>query len=276
MKQANVFRKFFTLLEVDFYKLFRSVSFYVLFGGYALFTILNVFLNYAANIMLEVSYNGDAMILGMVSITANSLFGSNINYSNFGLFLVIFFAIFLCTEFKDNTIRNKLTQGYSRTVVYIASLTFTYIVSLMAVVLSSALIAAVGIPVLGWEGSDFALKYFFYELFALLPLVALIHTLAYGSKSLGITLGVGLPVITVLPGIVSILNIFAINNKAVEWVTRIFFISLEGYVPLALDPVWSAGSALSNLALNVSLTYVLWTALFIALGYLAFVKKDVK
>ena len=275
MKKDNPFRKFFTLLSVDFYKLFRSVSFYVLFGVYALFTILNVFINYGANIMIETSYS-DAMLLGIDSATANLLFGTNINYSNFGLFLVIFFAIFLCTEFKDNTIRNKLTQGYSRTVVYIASLTFAYIVSLMAVVLSSALIALVGIPVLGWEPSDYALKYFFYELFALLPLVAFIHTLAYGSKSLGITLGVGLPVITILPGIVSILNIFAIDNKAVEWITRIFFISLEGYMTMALAPIQFGESAFSNLALNASLTYILWTALFIAIGYLSFVKKDIK
>ena len=272
MRQDNAFRKFFTLLNVDFYKLFRSVSFYVIFGVYALLTVLNVFLNYAANIMLETS-NADAMLFGLELTNVNLLFVNNINYSNLGLFLVIFFAIFLCTEFKDNTIRNKLTQGYSRTVVYIASLTFTYIVSLMAVVLSSALIAAVGIPVLGWDGSDFTLKYFFYELFALLPLIAFIHTLAYGSKSLGVTLGVGLPVITVLPGIVSILNIFAIDNKAVEWFTRILFLALEGYVPMSL---LNPEAALVNLALNASLSYILWTALFIALGYLSFAKKDVK
>lgn len=275
MKQVNSFRKFFALLEVDFYKLFRSLSFYIIFGAYALLTVLNVLLSYAANIMIETSY-GDAMLLGIDLTSSNLLFGTNINYSNFGLFLVIFFAIFLCTEFKDNTIRNKLTQGYSRTVVYVASLTFTYIVSLMAVVLSSALIAAVGIPVLGWEGSDYALQYFFYELFALLPLIAFIHTLAYGSKSLGITLGVGLPLITILPGIVSILNVFAIDNKAVEWFTRIFFISLEAYMPMALAPIQFGESAFSNLALNASLTYILWTALFIALGYLTFIKKDVK
>ena len=275
MKQVNSFRKFFALLEVDFYKLFRSLSFYIIFGAYALLTVLNVLLSYAANIMIETSY-GDAMLLGIDLTSSNLLFGTNINYSNFGLFLVIFFAIFLCTEFKDNTIRNKLTQGYSRTVVYVASLTFTYIVSLMAVVLSSALIAAVGIPVLGWEGSDYALQYFFYELFALLPLIAFIHTLAYGSKSLGITLGVGLPLITILPGIVSILNVFAIDNKAVEWFTRIFFISLEGYMTMALAPIQFGESAFSNLALNASLTYILWTVLFIAIGYLSFVKKDIK
>ena len=272
MRQDNALRKFFTLLEVDFYKLFRAVSFYVLFGVYALFTILNVFLNYAANEMMENSFS-DAVSFSMEPTKVNFLFGGNINYSNLGLFLVIFFAIFLCTEFKDNTIRNKLTQGYSRTVVYIASLTFTCVVSLIAVVLSSALIAAVGIPVLGWEGSNFALKYFFYELFALLPLIAFIHTLAYGSKSLGITLGVGLPVITVLPGIVSILNMFAMDNKAVEWFTRILFIAFEGYVPVAL---LKPEAALPNLALNASLNYILWTALFIALGYLSFAKKDVK
>ena len=273
MKKDNPFRKFFTLLSVDFYKLFRSVSFYVIFGIYAGFSALLVLLSLAVNKLTE-AIEGDMLIFGLDLTKANSLFGNNISYGNLGLFLVVLFAIVLCSEFRDKTIRNKLAQGYSRTVVYFSSLTFTYIITAMAVVLGSVIIAVLGIPILGWAHSAYAVRYFFYELFALVPLVALIHTLAFGSRSMGITLGVGLPVIMVLPSIMSILNMFVSESSAVEWMTRLFFTSLEGYVPLVL--AGGMGEEFSHLALNASLTYLLWTALFIGLGCLSFIKKDVK
>lgn len=267
MKRNSSVGKFFALLGVDFYKLFRSVSFYVVFGVYALFMLINVLLSFAAKRL-----TGE--LLGMEdTLNANVLFGSSMSYGNLGLFLVIFFAIFLCSEFRTNTIRNKVTLGYSRTCVYFASLTFTYIVSAMAVVLGCLITAVAGIPLLGWSHTDYALQYALYALFALLPLVSLIHTLSYGSKSLGIALGVGLPVILVLPSILSVLNIFAIESKAVEWVIRILFISLEEYVPLTIQ---GFGEELPYLALNAALSYTLWTALFIVCGYFSFVKRDIK
>lgn len=267
MNRNNWVSKFFTLLGVDFYKLFRAVSFYVVFGVYALFMLLNVLLTFAAKWLTS-------ELLEMENtLSANLLFGNSMSYGNLGLFLVIFFAVFLCSEFRTNTIRNKLTLGYSRTCVYFSSLTFTYIVSAMAVVLGCLITAVAGIPMLGWSHTDYALKYALYALFALLPLVAFIHTLAYGSKSLGIALGVGLPVILVLPSILNVLNIFVSESKAVEWVIRILFISLEEYVPLTIQGV---GEELPYLALNASLSYTLWTVLFIVCGYFSFIKSDIK
>ena len=272
MKRDNAFRKFFALLSVDFYRLFRSISFYVVFGVYAAFTVLNVLLNKVANSLVEVTFDGD-VVPGFGDARANMLFGNNLSYGNLGLFLVIFFAVFLCAEFRENTIRNKLTMGYSRTLVYFSSLTFSYIVCAMSVVLSSIIVAAIGIPVLGWEHTTQAMQYAFYSMFALVPLVALMHTLVYGTRSLGITLGVGLPVIIVLPSIMSALNLLVSISKGVEWVTRIFFISMEEYIVLSTQ---MPGMELSYLALNASLSYILWTALFIVCGYFAFTKKDIK
>ena len=272
MKRDNAFSKFFALLAVDFYRLFRSVSFYVVFGVYALFTVLNVALNKVVNMIVSVTVNGE-MMPGLGDARANMLFGNNLSYGNLGLFLVIFFAVFLCSEFRENTIRNKLTMGYSRTLVYFSSLTFSYVICAMAVVLSSIVVAAVGIPVLGWEHTTQAMQYTFYSMFALVPLVALMHTLVYGTRSLGTTLGVGLPIIIVLPSIMSALNLLVSISKGVEWVTRIFFISMEEYMVLATQ---MPGMEMSYLALNASLSYLLWTALFIVCGYFAFTKKDIK
>ena len=273
MKRNIGIRKFFSLLEVDFYRLLRSVAFYVIFGVFAAYQILDILITLAANNLMK-----NLLDFGLeleLTTYSNQLFGSTLSYGNLGLFLVIFFAVFLCSEFRSNTIRNKLTLGYSRTMVYFASLTVTYIVTLMAVALSCVINAAIGIPVLGWKHSSYAMQYAFYSLFALLPLVALIHTLCYGSKSLGIALGVGLPTIIVLPSIFSLISLFANDSKGVEWVIRLIFIALEEYIPVALQYNGEV-QILSNLALNASLSYILWTALFIVLGYFAFSKKDIK
>lgn len=267
MKTDNCFRRFFTLIGVDFYKLFRSVSFYVVFGILALYNLLSIIISAVANSFL--------IDLGQTEglLVANPLFADSLSYGNMGLFLVILFAVFLCSEFRSNTIRYKISTGYSRTCVYFASLTFTYIVSLMAIALSCIVDAAVGIPVLGWQHTDYAMQQAFYSLFALLPLVALIHTLAYGTRSMGITLGAGLPIIIILPGILSLVTMFVFASTGVEWFTRIVFIALQSYVPSAL---LEGPQIFPYLELNVSLCYILWTALFIGLGYLSFVKRDIK
>lgn len=266
MNKNSAVRRFFALLSVDFYKLLRSVAFYVVFGIFALMQIAEI-------ILTKTSSNWMADLFGEpVATQANTLFASSMSYGTIGLYLVIFFAVFLCSEFRTNTIRSKVTQGYSRTCVYFASLTFTYIVAAIAVALACVVNAAIGIPVLGWTHTQSALQNAMYSLFALVPLVALIHTLAYSSRSMGITLGVGLPVIIVLPTILGIISLFAFTNKGVEWFTRIFFIALEEFVPLALQ----MGEAFKNLALNVCLSYILWTASFIVIGYFSFTKQDIK
>lgn len=267
MKRNNAVRRFFALLSVDFYKLVRSVAFYVVFGVFALLQVLEIILTKVSSDLIE-----DA--LGEPYATqANTLFGSSLSYGTIGLFLVIFFAVFLCNEFRTNTIRNKVTLGYTRTCVYFSSLVFTYIVTALVVVLSCVVNAAIGIPVLGWAHTNYAMQYALYSLFALVPLVALVHTLTYGSKSMGIALGVGLPLIIILPSILSVLNLFVIEYKWVEWLTRILFVSLEEYIPLSIQ---GFSKELPYLALNATISYLLWTALFIVCGYFSFTKKDIK
>lgn len=266
MNKNNAVRRFFALLSVDFYKLVRSVAFYVMFGVFSGLQILTIVLTRVSNNLLEELY-GESILS-----SANFLFGSWLSYGNLGMFLVIFFAVFLCSEFRTHTIRNKVTLGYSRTCVYFASLAFTYLVTAFAVILSSVINAAVGIPLLGWEHTEFALQYAFYAIFALVPLVALIHTMSYGSQSLGIALGLGLPLIVLLPTIFGMLSMFAFYDVQMEWFTRIVFMALEEFIPVALQ----AGESIKHLALNATLSYLLWTALFIVIGYFSFAKKEIK
>lgn len=268
MKQTNSARRFFALLGVDFYKLWRSVAFYVVFGIMILMRVVDIIVTFVANGFME-DYLGAEENLSHV----NPMFASSLSYGGIGLYLIIFFAIFLCSEFRTNTIRNKVTLGCSRTCVYFSSLTFTYLVSLMAIAASCLVNFALGVPMLGWQHTEYDLKCALYALFALLPLIALIHSIAYGSKSMGITLGVGLPVIIILPAILSLISMFVYFSDGIEWFIRIFFMALAEYIPMALA---DGGEVLPYLALNASLSYILWTALFIVIGYFSFVKQDIK
>ena len=268
MKKDNCVVRFFTLIGADFYKMFRSKSFYIIFGVLAGYILLDIGFTALANYMLK-----EILLIEDGSICANPLFADSLSYGNLGLFLVIFFAVFLCSEFRTNTIRYKVSTGYSRICVYFASLAFTYAVALFGVALCCIINAAVGIPVLGWRHTTADMQNALYAFFALLPFLAVVHTLAYSTKSLGITLGVGLPVVIILPGILGIISLFTQYSAGVEWFTRIVFVALQQYIPQALQ----AGSEVfPYLALNASLCYILWTALFIAIGCLCFIKQDIK
>lgn len=265
MNKTNCFRKFFTLIGADFYKLFRSKSFYIVFGIFAADILASIFFMAISNSILQ------SLSQNELHTYANSLYADALSYGDLGIFTVIFLSVFLCGEFKNNTIRYKVSMGYSRTCVYFASLAMSYIITLMGVALCCILISAVGIPVLGWQHSDYHMQNALYSFFALLPLVASVHMLAYTCRSVGITLGSALPIVIIFPGIFSILNLLIGYSKGIEWVTRILFLALESYVPTALME-----GVFPYLALNVSLCYILWTALFIGVGYLLFTKQDIK
>lgn len=266
MKTDSRLKKFCRLLGIDFYRLFRSASFYIIFGICAAMEILNILLYYFANGWIAELVGND------LHFYANSLFADFLSYGNIGLFIMIFFAVFLCSDFKNNTIRYKVCAGYSRTMVYFASLAFTYIVSAMVVAFGCA-VGAAGIPLLGWNHTEYELLRSLYALFALLPFIAFVHTVSYGTKSVGIALGIGLPVLLILPAIFQLLATFAAWMPGVEWFIRTVFLAMESYVPVELS---SGTEILPYFALNVSLCYIAWTALFVVCGYLSFVKSDIK
>ncbi len=271
----KVFVSFARLMRADFYRLFRSAAFYVIFGLMAGLNLLNILFSRLSNSLL-IAWEGENS-LGVVRV--NSLFADSFSYGNMGLFIVIFMCVFICAEFKNNTVRNKITLGYSRTLIYFSSLIFNYAIMAGAAVLVSLILFAVGTPVLGWEYTEQSMALALYALFALLPLVALIHTIIFGSRSLGISLGVGLPGIIVLPSMFALLALFAGRFKGVEWMVRLIFLAMEEFIPMTVNASSVFGESaiyLSNLPLNASLSYILWTALFIVLGWLSFRRADIK
>lgn len=66
----------------------------------------------------------------------------------FVIALSVAISLFIGTEYSDKTIRNKLIAGHSRLSIYLANL-ITSIIVAVAMYLTSAIIACVGVPLLG-------------------------------------------------------------------------------------------------------------------------------
>lgn len=62
--------------------------------------------------------------------------------------LSVVISLFIGTDFSDNTIRNKLITGQSKTVVFIANLITSVVIS-VCMYLIGAVVACIGIPLLG-------------------------------------------------------------------------------------------------------------------------------
>lgn len=64
-----------------------------------------------------------------------------------------FVGLFLGTEYSDGTIRNKLTAGHSRTVVYLSSLIVSYIATALLHLAFLLAVVVVGFPLVGNLGT---------------------------------------------------------------------------------------------------------------------------
>lgn len=129
------------LISANFFRLFRDKTFWFCVG--AMFI-------YAVAYML----NGVRQATASLAVY-HYTFTLDDYYFHFavviGIFCALICSMFLGTEYSDGTIRNKLVVGHTRADIYLASLTVTFLATLlvMAVWLIGAL---VGVPALGvWQ-----------------------------------------------------------------------------------------------------------------------------
>ena len=116
----------------------------------------------------------------------------------FVIALAVIISLFVGTEFSDNTIRNKLVAGHSRTSVFLSNLVTSVIVAVAMYFVSSA-ISSIGIPLLdGFE----------------LPLDKLIMQMAFAVLSVSViavftcavTMVIGNRVISIIVSMLSVIG----------------------------------------------------------------------
>lgn len=123
------------LLSAGFARLWKNLFFWgevVLMTGFMAYLLIN---NYLYGIKNNIYYLSDTFWPGCFMII--------------GIFIALFAALFLGTEYSDGTIRNKLVAGHSRSSVYLSSLIVCFVSSLF--ICLGGLLAAflLGIPLFG-------------------------------------------------------------------------------------------------------------------------------
>jgi ABC-type transport system involved in multi-copper enzyme maturation permease subunit len=206
----------------------------------------------------------------------NAIIGSNFSSDTLGIFLLIFASIFVCAEFSQKTIRNKIVAGFSRTVVYLSSLTFQYLVAIYFILLETVLFLAIGIPMLGWQYSTISVAHTFALMFVTIPLVAFFHMVCYLTRSKGLTIVFDLIFLFAFWTIGSLLvRIYTLDssNAGIEWSIRLIFLNLETMIK---ENGVGDQNTMSYFALTLVLNYLITAVLATVIGWLAFRRADIK
>lgn len=123
------------LLKFEFHKLIRQKSFYICTGVMLALSLISLLLTQA------LVNNPD---LGMAMPSGKSALLSAVSSSNFTMICGIFIALFVCTDFDQQTIKNVYSRGFSRTAVYFAKFIVCVVSTLIMFALTLLFTYAVG------------------------------------------------------------------------------------------------------------------------------------
>lgn len=99
------------LLKFEFHKLFKQKSFYIC-------TIIMLVLSFFSILLNKSLANNPELNMAMPMVMSSLL--TAVNSSNFTMICGIFIALFVCTDYDQQTIKNVYSRGFSRSKVYFA------------------------------------------------------------------------------------------------------------------------------------------------------------
>lgn len=161
--------------------------------------------------------------------------------NNFGLIFTIFMIVWVVSEFREQTIRNKVILGYKKSTIFYAKVIEASIVTFITMSLNAILnYLATGI-IVGFADSNMAelLQHYVVMILAVITIIIFIQVVGFIFRTTGLTLGVSLGVIFVFTIVSSVLLL--LNNDVL---TRIFslilpFNQLQYYSSFKdLDMLW--------------------------------------
>lgn len=191
-----------TLISTEWYKLFRNKVLLFILSGVAMQTLLVIALYHTANRALGPGQTGIMMLVN------TSLFTQ--------IWILAFVGYFISSEFQNGAMRNILSLGKDRIHVYLSKLFSTFFATFTILVVV-ATISTLGLTALyGFGDMNFTefLSYFtstfFIQFIYHLPHAAVLLMLAFISRSLGMTLmlGIGYWIVNAnVPSILRALNV---------------------------------------------------------------------
>lgn len=266
------------------FRLKKSAMFWIMLGVLAFLPVLTLLL-YELVIELAEVVAGMPMDMGFEMVTYLSMTEWVSLSSNVNFLTLLCVSIFLCKEFNDGTIRNALLSNKSRVSLYSAYGVVGLIVggSFLIVNFVSTLLA-LGIPfgfgdVTPNQAVSSVLCSLLLGILSLIFVVSCVLMFLFATGKQAPSIILPILVTLFLPGIMtslvelasSLLTIIKMGNPDAA-ITEIDYT----WVPLYNALVYDSSNVDGALVGKISLYYVAFSSLFVFLGGLAAVKKDLK
>lgn len=161
--------------------------------------------------------------------------------NNFGLIFTIFMIVWVVSEFREQTIRNKVILGYKKSTIFYAKVIEASIVTFITMSLNAILnYLATGI-IVGFKDSNMAelLQHYVVMILAVITIIIFIQVVGFIFRTTGLTLGVSLGVIFVFTIVSSVLLL--LNNDVLTRISSLIlpFNQLQYYSSFKdLDMLW--------------------------------------
>lgn len=195
------------LLRLEFRKLKRQKSFYIIFAIMIAFVVLSALtmklLESLADQINEVgetfgesfTVSGESVLLGFVSS------------SNFTILAAIFVAIVVCDDYENGIIKNIFARGYSRSEFFFAK--FVYLIATTSIMIIAAITVSgiMGVAFFGINGdAGKIILLIFVQYFACMASVALFFAVSVIIKKLGGSIAINIIAPIVIELLLSLAN----------------------------------------------------------------------
>ena len=265
------------------YRLKKNKMFWIMLGVCAFLPVLTLLLNNLilqfADIFVDVPLDMGLEMTTYMTLSELVSLSSNANF-----FTLLCVSIFLCKEFTDGTIRNALLSNKSRVSLYAGyGITALIIGGSYLVTYFVSTLLALGIPfgfgdVSPNQAVTSCLCSLLLGVLSLLFVVSCVLMFLFATGKQAPSIVLPLLVTMFLPGMITSL---------VELVTTLIELAKFGggeiaieidytWVPLYNAILYNSAEVEGALIGKISLYYLLFTALFVFLGGLTAVKKDLK
>ena len=255
------------------YRLKKNKMFWIMLGVCAFLPVLTLLLN---NLILEFAdiFVDVPLDMGLEMTTYMTLSELVSLSSNANFFTLLCVSIFLCKEFTDGTIRNALLSNKSRINLYTGY-------GLTALIIGGSYLVTYFVSTL----LALAIPFGFGDVTPNQAVTSCLCSLMMGVLSLLFATGKQAPSI-VLPLLVTMF-LPGLMTSVVELVSTLIELAKFGgaeitteidytWVPLYNAMLYDSAEVDGALVGKISLYYILFTALFVFLGGLTAVKKDLK
>ncbi len=255
------------LLKSDFYRLFRSKSFYICgFIGVALFNLSIIGLYYATKMMADQTGNISAIANYTGILYGISAFADMDNQ----IILSIILGMFVTSEFSHGTMKNSVSKGFSRISIYFSKL-ITMVVASYIVLLVTFVTGVISGSLVTGKIGDFSktpvveyAKMVSVELILYAAFAALLVFVGFLIRNLGGVIAINIIGVTMfIPILCNLLQMFT-NNKVMFTYASLrdnMSVLISGTEPDYMRTIFVA---------------VIYLVISTGIGILAFTKTDVK